>query len=74
MPAVGTLRTALDLTPAEARLAIALQAGDDIGEAATRLNISPETVRKQLKAVFAKTGVRRQSDLIALLGNLLPSA
>jgi len=73
-PAIDTLRTVLDLTPAEARLAIALQSGDDIAAASTRLNISAETARKQLKAIFAKTGVRRQSDLIAMLGNLLPNA
>jgi DNA-binding CsgD family transcriptional regulator len=74
VPAIDTLRTVLDLTPAEARLAIALQSGDDVSEAATRLSISPETARKQLKAIFAKTGVRRQSGLIALLANLLPNA
>jgi len=74
VPAIDTLRSVLELTPAEARLAIALQSGDDIAAASTRLNISAETVRKQLKAIFAKTGVRRQSDLIALLANLLPNA
>lgn len=47
---------------------------DDINDVAARLSVSRETVRKQLKAVFAKTGVRRQSDLIALLANLLPNA
>jgi DNA-binding CsgD family transcriptional regulator len=35
--------------------------------AARELNISKETARNQLKAVFAKTGTHRQSELVALL-------
>ncbi|MGI8568738.1 MAG: helix-turn-helix transcriptional regulator, partial [Methylocella sp.] len=35
--------------------------------AARELNISRETARNQLKAVFAKTGTHRQSELVALL-------
>lgn len=72
-PALSSLRSIFELTPAEARLAIELQSGSVLGEAADRLNISPETARKQLKAIFAKTGVARQPDLIALLSNLLPN-
>lgn len=70
--AVSTLREMLDLTPAEARLAIALQSGNELRDAPSVLNISPETARKQLRAIFAKTGVGRQADLIAFLSNLLP--
>ncbi len=71
-PALKTLQDNLDLTPAEARLAIALQAGNDLQAAAKRLNVAHETVRKQLRSMFSKTGLARQSDLIAPLSNLLP--
>lgn len=71
-PALKTLQDNLDLTPAEARLAIALQAGNDLQSAAKQLNVAHETVRKQLRSMFSKTGLARQSDLIALLSNLLP--
>jgi len=73
-PAMQTLQTHFELTPAEARLAIALQAGNDLQSAAARLNVSHETVRKQVKSIFGKTGLRRQTDLIATLSNLLPNS
>ena len=72
VPAIDSLKTAFDLTPAEARLAIALQAGADIQSEAVRLGLSPETLRKQLRSIFAKTRLGRQSDLIAMLSNFLP--
>jgi DNA-binding CsgD family transcriptional regulator len=72
VPAMESLKTAFDLTPAEARLAIALQSGADIQSEAARLNLSPETLRKQLRSIFAKTRLGRQSDLIAMLSNFLP--
>lgn len=71
-PDIGTLRAMLDLTPAEARLAVALQSGNDVSEASVQLHISPETARKHLRSIFAKTGTRRQADLVALISNLLP--
>lgn len=55
------------LTRAEARLAATLAQGISLEEAAAALSISIHTVRSQLKSVFAKTGVTRQAELVALL-------
>lgn len=58
------------LTPAEARLAEALVAGERLQDYAERTGLSLHTVRTQLKAVFGKSGHSRQSDLIReVLGN-----
>jgi DNA-binding CsgD family transcriptional regulator len=65
------LRSAFGLTPAEARLANRLSTGDGLGVIADELGVSRETVRNQLKSIFYKTGVHRQSDLVALLASFL---
>jgi DNA-binding CsgD family transcriptional regulator/PAS domain-containing protein len=66
------------LTPAEARLASLLAAGSSLHEAAETLGIQVSTARGVLKAVFAKTGTRRQASLVrvilAALGQLRPGA
>jgi DNA-binding CsgD family transcriptional regulator len=72
LPAVRTLQAGFGLTASEARLAVAMRAGSDLQSEALKLGVSLETTRKHLKAIFAKTGVRRQSDLVAMLGALLP--
>jgi pimeloyl-ACP methyl ester carboxylesterase/DNA-binding CsgD family transcriptional regulator len=61
------LRTELGLTHSEARLALHLGTGATVAEAAEELNISIHTARNQLKAIYAKTGLKRQSELIKLL-------
>jgi DNA-binding CsgD family transcriptional regulator len=58
------------LTPAEARLAATIANGSSIEDAAQILNVSNDTVRHQLKAVFHKTDTHRQSQLVALLARL----
>ncbi len=63
----GLLTELYGLSRAEARLARLLAGGRSIEEAATELHISPHTARTQLKAVFGKTGTRRQPDLIRKL-------
>jgi len=73
-PVISTLKAMFGLTPAEARLAVALQSGNDVSEASVHLHISSETARKHLRSIFAKTGTRRQADLVALISNLLPNA
>ncbi|MDX9859632.1 MAG: response regulator [Rhodospirillales bacterium] len=55
------------LTGAESRLACALATGRDLGDAAEALHITPESARTYLKRIFAKTGARRQADLVRLI-------
>lgn len=59
------LRLAYGLTPAEIRLCETLVNGCSLKESAYRLQISEGTVRQRAKAVFSKTGARRQGELIA---------
>jgi DNA-binding CsgD family transcriptional regulator len=69
-PDPGVLVAAFGLTPAEARLASVMATGASPEAAAEQLRVSRETVRNQLKAVFAKTATHRQAELVALLSNL----
>ena len=66
------LRLCFKLTPAEAKLAAIIGGGGDLDAACETLQIGHATARTQLKSVFAKTGVHRQSELVALLSKLLP--
>jgi DNA-binding CsgD family transcriptional regulator len=67
-PAPELLQALFDLTPTEARVASLLIDGKSV-ESITRVqSVSVNTVRTQLKAVFAKTGVERQSELVSMLG------
>jgi DNA-binding CsgD family transcriptional regulator len=59
------------LTPKESALALRLAAGRSLLEAARDQGISLNTARAHLRAIFAKTGVDRQSRLV---GALLKSA
>ena len=63
-------RETFGLTPAEARLAAHLKDGYSLKEAAEKLNVSVNTARNQIKSVFEKLGVNRQSDLIRHLTEL----
>lgn len=64
-PDVGSVAAALGLSAAEARLVVALVAGDTLAEYAARTAVSFTTVRAQLRSVFLKTGHRRQAELVA---------
>jgi DNA-binding CsgD family transcriptional regulator len=55
------------LTAAERRLAAALTSGSDLREVSDALGISYHTARAQAKSIFAKTGARRQAELVQLL-------
>jgi DNA-binding CsgD family transcriptional regulator len=74
-PDLRALAQTYGLTPAEARVAERLLAGAaNLAEVAASLDVSLATVKTHLSQVFAKTGVSRQSDLIALMHRMTPSA
>ena len=64
------LRMLFGLSAAEARLAVRILNGNSTSEAAELGQVSRETVKSQLSAVFHKTGTRRQGELIRLLSTL----
>lgn len=64
-PSEEVLRQAFGLTVCEGRLALAVAQGHEVKEIAAAYNICEGTVRSHLKAVFAKTGTRRQAELRA---------
>ncbi|MET3484744.1 helix-turn-helix transcriptional regulator [Methylobacterium sp. 1973] len=70
VPTSTILQAVYRLTPAEARLALALSTGTSLAESAARFAITAATARSQLKAIFAKTGATRQSDLVRLVASL----
>jgi DNA-binding CsgD family transcriptional regulator len=64
------LRQLFCLTPAECRLALLLQEGLTLPEAAQQLSVGRETVRTQVKSILQKTGSRRQGELVKLLAEI----
>jgi len=72
-PPAEVLRRLWGLTAAEAALACQLAAGRSLEEASQVLAVRLPTVRTQLARVFAKTGTRRQAELMRLLvGGIAP--
>jgi DNA-binding CsgD family transcriptional regulator len=69
---VERLRELFGLTPAEARLAARLAAGEELRAAADALGIRYQTARTQLIAIFRKTQTQRQGELIKLLLTAVP--
>jgi len=61
------LQVLYGLTPAETRLAEHLALGENLEEIGERFRLSRETLKSQLRSLFAKTRTGRQSELVALL-------
>lgn len=70
-PDPAVVRDMLSLTLGEARIGALVGWGIPPRRAAEQLGIGEETVRTVLKRIFAKAGVSRQSELVALLHRLL---
>ncbi|HEX2561208.1 alpha/beta fold hydrolase [Phenylobacterium sp.] len=66
----SSIRESFGLTPAELRLARKLRDGLTLSDAAQDLNVSVNTVRNQLRAIFDKMGLKRQADLVRALTEL----
>lgn len=73
-PDARVLSAVFGLTPAEARLAVLMASGIGVNEAAASIGAKRETVRTQLRMIFAKTNTRRQAELAGLLARLRSSA
>jgi DNA-binding CsgD family transcriptional regulator len=67
---VKMLQQAFGLTPAEAQTALVVGSGLRPQEAADQLGLTIGTVRSELKAVFAKVGISRQSELTSIVTRL----
>lgn len=61
------------LTAAEARITVKLTEGVSVAEASEQLGISTNTMKTLLKRVFAKVGVRRQSELVRRVSSTIPN-
>jgi DNA-binding CsgD family transcriptional regulator/PAS domain-containing protein len=67
-----TLARGFSLTPAEARLAVAMLDGQSLSHASAQFGVSINTVRTQLSSLFAKTQTHRQVDLVRCLAQARP--
>jgi DNA-binding CsgD family transcriptional regulator len=64
MHQMAFLQNRFDLTRAEARLVVHLLTGTSLKSSAKAFGVTYETVRRQVKSVFHKTGTHRQSELV----------
>ena len=63
----GEMQRLWGLTATEAAVAMKLADGCNVSEIAQQLGIASGTVRWHVKHVFAKTGTRRQAELVKTL-------
>lgn len=70
-PTPELLQALFDLTPAEARVARLIVEGQTVNAIAFTTHTSVNTIRTQLKAVFLKAGVQRQTELVSMLGVMM---
>ena len=59
-----------ELTPAEEKLLDLILDGSGLFEAAEQLGVSRNTARTHMKRIYAKTGTRRQAELVRRLAHL----
>jgi DNA-binding CsgD family transcriptional regulator len=69
---VALVAALFNLTRSEARVARGILEGKPVNRLTIDLGLSAATVRSYLKSVFAKTGVRRQAELVSLLAGARP--
>ena len=67
---IAAFSEALKLTPAEAEMVFLLAQGQTLADIAERCKAALSTVRQRLKTVLAKSGCRRQSDLVRQIVSL----
>lgn len=67
---INSLRRLFRLSPAEASIAVSLGAGIDLTELARQRGVKLNTLRSQVASIMAKTGTRRQAQLVALVARI----
>lgn len=67
---IETITRALNVTPAEARLALALLHDKSLREYADESDISFHTARTQMQSLLEKSGTRKQAALVRRLTNI----
>lgn len=72
-PSIALAQRLFQFTPAEAKLALLLTDGLSLDEAAEAMKIRRNTARAHLRAIFSKTGVKRQITLVRRLLNSVAS-
>ena len=70
LPESAFIMAAYDLTPAEARVALAIAQGANANRIALDHKIAISTVRTQIRSILEKTGCRTQAELIVELLSL----
>lgn len=70
VPTMRAISVLYGLTPAETRLATFLVAGAAPEEIAAQAHVKIATIRSQLASLFAKTGTRRQAELVRLFSTV----
>jgi pimeloyl-ACP methyl ester carboxylesterase/DNA-binding CsgD family transcriptional regulator len=66
----SVVQASFALTAAESDIMLKIAAGVTLKQAAAELGISINTVRNHLQAIYAKSGVNRQSDLVLIVTQL----
>ncbi|TPK89446.1 helix-turn-helix transcriptional regulator [Mesorhizobium sp. B2-4-17] len=66
----AVLTTLFELTPAEARVLLRIGSGLSASKSASSLGIGETTLKTHLNRIFAKTGTRRQADLVKLVSDI----
>ncbi|MER9641622.1 helix-turn-helix transcriptional regulator [Mesorhizobium sp. M0239] len=66
----AVLATLFDLTPAEARVLLRIGSGLSASKSALALGVGENTLKTHLNRIFAKTGTRRQADLVKLVSDI----
>lgn len=67
LPEAGLLKELFKLTPAEISLTLKLCEGYNLEDACAELDIRRNTGRAHLRAIFSKTNVNRQTELVRLV-------
>ncbi len=72
IPSAERIAAFFSLTRAESSVSELLTRGLTLKQIAAARNVSPCTVREQLRKVYLKTGYRTQRDLVAAILRLVP--